>query len=229
MNHSNILSMLDSTLLKQTATKREIRDLCEQGMHYGFAAVCVQPTFVSLAKEILAGSAVKVCTVAGFPMGVNISAVKAFEAEKACLQGAQEIDIVQNLGAVMEEDYAFVEADVRAVKQAIGNNTLKVILETCYLTNEQIVLSAKAALAGGADYIKTSTGLFLAGATEEHVALMRQTVGPDCGVKAAGGIRTLADCIRMKNAGASRIGTGTALQIAREACSGGPAAEPGGY
>ena len=210
------MSRIDSTLLKQTATSQQICALCENAINNRFAAVCVQPCYVPLCAKWLNGSPVKVATVIGFPMGANTTAVKAFEAADAVRNGADELDMVINIGLATEGNWAAVRDDIAAVVEAGAGKCVKVIIETCFLDREQIRLACLAAADAGAQYVKTSTGMASGGATEENVRLMKQTVEGRCLVKAAGGIRTLEDCKRMLQAGADRIGTGSAAAIAEE-------------
>lgn len=214
MKRQNILSKIDSTLLKQTATSEQICALCENAINNGFAAVCVQPCYVSLCAKWLNGSGVKVATVIGFPMGANTTEVKAFEAQNAVKNGADELDMVINLGLAMEGKWDNVKQDIAAVVKASEGRCVKVIIETCFLTDEQVVAACRAAVEAGAQFVKTSTGMASGGATEHHVALMKSTVGDKCLVKAAGGIRTFEDCVKFVEAGADRIGTGSGAAIA---------------
>lgn len=213
MDKQAILSMLDSTLLKANAKKEDIIKLCQDAEKYKFAAVCVHPCHVRLCKETLAGK-VPVATVIGFPMGANTPEVKAFEAADAVQNGADELDMVINIGAVRDGDYALAERDIRGVVEAAGSRPVKVIIETCYLDKEQKKQACLAAMRAGAAFVKTSTGLAGGGATIEDVRLMKETVGGICKVKAAGGIRSLEECKSFIEAGADRIGTGTAAKIA---------------
>lgn len=188
--------------------------LIEQAREHHFASVCVNPYWVELAAEKLADSDVKVCTVIGFPLGATTTTVKAFEARDAVVNGATEVDMVINIGAAKDEDWDTVEEDIRAVVTVVGAEALvKVIIETCYLNEKEIVEACRCAQRAGADFVKTSTGFGSAGATAEHVALMRQTVGPDMGVKASGGVRTPADVAAMVAAGANRIGTSNGVAL----------------
>lgn len=207
--------MIDHTLLKSTAVRSDIAALCEQAKKHGFASVCVNPVWVCCAAGLLRGSSVHVCTVIGFPLGAAETAVKADEAALAVTHGADEADMVIDIASVLEGDYARTQADIQAVVDAAraaadekGRQVIvKVILETCCLSDEQIVQACRCAQRAGADFVKTSTGFGSGGATAEHVALMRRTVGAAMGVKASGGIRNAADMIRMIEAGANRIGT----------------------
>lgn len=236
LTKESILPLLDSTLLRQNATAEEIDTLCREALQWGFAAVCVHPCHLERIVRLLRGSPVRAATVVGFPMGCNLAQTKAAEAALCQALGAQELDMVMNIGAAVEGNFALVEKDILAVREAASKTTLKVILETCYLNNEQIEQACLAAVAAGADYVKTSTGFYTGGATLEHVRLMKAVVGNKALVKAAGGIRTMADCQSMVLAGASRIGTGTAGKIAQEGEAGiapgtgdAPSACGGGY
>ena len=203
-----LASRIDSTLLKPEASREQIAALCAEARQYGFASVCTNPLWAGFVREQLAGSDVLTCVVVGFPLGASATEVKAFEAATAVAAGAQEIDMVIDIAAARAGERERVEADVRAVAEAAhaGGARLKAIIETCLLSDEQKVLACEAAVAAGADYVKTSTGFSTAGATVEDVRLMRATVGPDVGVKASGGIRTREDALAMIEAGASRIG-----------------------
>jgi len=203
---------IDHTLLKATATKAEIEKICEEAIAHSFKSVCVNPHFVSYAKELLRDSDVLVCTVIGFPLGANTTEAKAFETMDAVRNGADEIDMVINVGALKEGNYDYVQNDIAEVKKA-ANTLLKVILETCYLTNEEIVVACNLAKQAGADFVKTSTGFGTAGATVEHVSLMRKTVGEKMGVKASGGVRSFDDLTKMIQAGATRIGTSSGVKL----------------
>jgi len=211
-----VASLLDHTLLKPDATYDDIVKLCDEAVKYGFAAVCVQPCHVRLVSERLdrGGGRVKACSVAGFPHGSNRSDVKAFEARKAVGDGAREVDMVVNVGALKSGDYRYVENDIRGVVEACGRGVItKVILETGYLNEEAIIKACALAKAAGASYVKTSTGFGPRGASVEDVRLMRQVVGEEMGVKAAGGIRTAEDVKKMVEAGATRIGTSASIKI----------------
>lgn len=206
--------LIDHTLLSATAQRRQVETLIEQAAQSHFASVCVNPCWVALAAERLADSDVQVCTVIGFPLGATTTAVKAFEAHDAVMNGATEVDMVINIGAAKDGDWQFVEEDIRAVVAAVDSKALvKVIVETCYLTDEEISQACISAQHAGADFVKTSTGFGTAGATAEHVALMRRVVGPDMGVKASGGVRTPADCAAMVAAGATRIGASNGIAL----------------
>ncbi|MDD9148875.1 deoxyribose-phosphate aldolase [Sporolactobacillus sp. CQH2019] len=213
----NIAKYIDHTLLKQNATKNEILRIIEEAKKYQFASVCINPCWVRLAAEELKGSAINVCTVIGFPLGAGTSAVKAFEAEKAIQDGAREIDMVMNVGALKSGDREYVEKDIRAVVDAArGKALVKVIIEACLLSDEEKTLACQLAVKAGADYVKTSTGFSSGGATAEDVALMRRAVGKEIGVKAAGGIHTKEEAETMIASGATRIGTSSGTIIMNE-------------
>ncbi|WP_374722210.1 deoxyribose-phosphate aldolase [Peribacillus tepidiphilus] len=210
----NTAKMIDHTLLKAEATQEQIIKLCAEAKKYGFASVCVNPVWVKTATEELKGSDVKVCTVIGFPLGSNTPETKAFEAKNAIENGATEVDMVINIGALKDKNDELVERDIRAVVDtAKGKALVKVIIETCLLTVEEKVRACELAVKAGADFVKTSTGFSTHGATVEDVALMRKTVGPDIGVKASGGVRDLNDLKSMVEAGANRIGTSSGVKI----------------
>jgi len=204
---------IDHTVLKPETTKAQITKLCEEAKAYDFASVCVNPTWVAYCSELLNNTDVKVCTVIGFPLGANTSKVKACETVNAIQNGATEIDMVINIGKLKDGDIAGVQEDIKAVVDAAKGNTVKVIIETCLLTKEEIVLACEQAVAAGANFVKTSTGFSTGGATVEDVTLMKQTVGDRAAVKASGGVRTLADMEAMIAAGATRIGTSNAITI----------------
>jgi deoxyribose-phosphate aldolase len=214
-----IASSIDHTLLKPEATQDQIAQLCEEAREYGFAAVCVNPTNVKLATELLKGSSVAVCTVIGFPLGATLPEVKAYEAQQALNHGATEIDMVINIGALKSEDYELVEQDIAAVTRTCHENgaICKVIIEAALLTEEEKSTACQLAKKAGADYVKTSTGFGPGGATVEDVTLMRRVIGPSMGIKAAGGIRTLKTALEMIEAGATRIGTSSSVKIMQEA------------
>ena len=205
---------IDHTLLKPEATQAQIDTLLDEALEYDFMSVCINPYWVSYAADRLKESDVKVCTVIGFPLGANTSAVKAFEASTAIDDGATEIDMVINIGAVKSGDWDQVEADIKAVVDVADQSVLvKVIIETCLLTDEEKVKACQATQAAGADFVKTSTGFSTGGATLEDVRLMRETVGSDMGVKASGGVSNLEEAQAMIEAGASRIGASKGIQI----------------
>jgi deoxyribose-phosphate aldolase len=211
-------SLIDHTLLKPTATADQIRQLCAEARKYGFAAVCVNPVWVPLCAELLAGSPVAVCTVVGFPLGADLSEAKAFEAQRCIVLGASEIDMVINIGALKDQDFATVRADIAAVVSGshAAGAIVKVIIEAAYLTDEEKIAACVLAKDAGADFVKTSTGFGPSGATAADVALMRRVVGPDTGVKAAGGVRTAQEFRSMVAAGANRIGASAGVKIVAE-------------
>jgi len=212
-----IAKIIDHTLLKPQATKADIQKLCAEAKEYGFASVCVNPYHVLWAASLLQDSSVKVCTVIGFPLGASNRRTKIFEAEKALLEGAQELDMVINLGALKENNYSLVANEIRGIVKATeGKALVKVIIETCYLTTEEKTRVCLLAKEEGADFVKTSTGFGSGGAVVEDVQLMRQIVGPQMGVKASGGIRRLAEAKAMIAAGANRLGTSAGVNILRE-------------
>ena len=204
---------IDHTLLKPEASEEQILKLIEEAKVYDFASICVNPTWIEFAAEQLKGSDVKVCVPIGFPLGANTSDVKAFETKDAIQKGAGEVDMVINVGALKSKDYDLVERDIRAVVEAANGTLVKVILETCLLTDEEKVKACQLAQKAGADFVKTSTGFSTGGATVEDVALMRKTVGPDIGVKASGGARSYEDALAFIEAGATRIGTSAGVAI----------------
>jgi deoxyribose-phosphate aldolase len=207
--------MIDHTLLKPDATHDQIAQLCYEARKYGFASVCINPTNVKLCAELLKDSGVDVCTVVGFPLGATPTDVKVFEAQQAVRDGATEVDMVINVGALKSRDYELVERDVASIARAChaGNAILKVIIEAALLTDEEKVVACQLCKVASADFVKTSTGFGPGGATAEDVALMRRVVGPAMGVKAAGGIRTFEDAQKMIAAGASRIGASASVKI----------------
>lgn len=214
----NIASMIDHTLLKPEATDKMIENLCNEAKVNGFAAVCVNPFYVKKAKELLEGTDVKVATVVGFPLGANVKEVKAFETKRAIEDGAEEIDMVINISALKSKDYVTVKEDIRAVVEAAGDKAIvKVIIETCLLTDEEKVKACELAKEAGAHYVKTSTGFSKSGATVEDVKLMKETVGENMKVKASGGIRDYKTAKAMVDAGASRIGASSSIRIIEEA------------
>jgi len=212
-------SLIDHTLLKPEASESDIRKLCEEAASYSFASVCVNPTWVKRASEFLRGTQVPVCTVIGFPLGATLSDVKAFEARRAIFNGAREVDMVINIGALKSGDDCAVDDDIRAVAEAAHENGVlcKVIIETALLTDEEKVRACHAAKNAGADFVKTSTGFAKGGATVHDVALMRRTVGSNLGVKASGGVKGIEDAKAMVEAGATRIGASVGVKIAQEA------------
>ncbi|MFL7792105.1 MAG: deoxyribose-phosphate aldolase [Anaerolineae bacterium] len=218
MNKKEIARLIDHTLLKPEATPAQVEQLCDEARSYGFASVCINPVYVKLAAERLKGSGVAVCTVIGFPLGANSTAVKVCETRQAMDDGATEIDMVIHIGALKAGDHEAVQKDIAAVAAACheGGALLKVIIEAVLLSMEEKVVACQLAKAAGADFVKTSTGFAGGGATVEDVRLMRQTVGAQMGVKAAGGIRSYADALAMVEAGASRIGASAGVQIVKQ-------------
>ncbi|MCH4825703.1 deoxyribose-phosphate aldolase [Planococcus halocryophilus] len=211
---TNIASYIDHTLLKPESTESQVVQLCKEAAEYNFASVCVNPTWVEKAAAELTNSEVKVCTVIGFPLGASTPETKAFETTDAISKGAGEIDMVLNIGALKSGNTDHVKKDIEAVVNAAkGKAIVKVILETCLLTDEEKVTASQLSKEAGADFVKTSTGFSTGGATIEDVKLMRQTVGPDMGVKASGGVRSLEDVEAMIKAGATRIGASSGVKI----------------
>ncbi|KIL44455.1 deoxyribose-phosphate aldolase [Jeotgalibacillus soli] len=211
---TSIAKMIDHTLLKPEATQEQIALLCNEAREYHFMSVCVNPSWVRFSSEQLAGSDVKVCTVIGFPLGASATETKAFEAKKAIEDGATEVDMVINIGALKSGKFEAVQQDIQAVVAAAKGKALtKVIIEASLLTEEEKVRACELAVAAGADFVKTSTGFSTGGATVEDIRLMRKTVGPDIGVKASGGVRSTDDANSMIEAGASRIGASSGVQI----------------
>lgn len=213
IDRKTIAAMIDHTLLKATATPEQIIQCCKQAKQYNFASVCANPCFVKLMSEELKGSEVKVCTVIGFPLGANSTEVKAFEAAKAVEDGADEIDMVINVGELKAGNLKYVENEIREVVRASQNAVVKVIIETCFLDDNEKVIACRLAQNAGAGFVKTSTGFGTGGAEVADVRLMRQTVGNSMGVKASGGIRSLDDALKMIEAGANRIGTSSGIAI----------------
>jgi len=210
-----IVGLIDHTALKPDTTKEQIKKLCSEAIEYGFASVCVNPSYVELCSELLKDSSVKVCTVIGFPLGATTTAAKVFEASEAMGNGATEVDMVINIGAIKSGDFDFVKKDIAAIVQAAkGKAIVKVILETCLLTEEEKIMSCKICKEVGADFVKTSTGFSTGGATVDDIKLMRSIVKPNLGVKASGGIRDYETAKAMVDAGASRIGASASVAIA---------------
>ena len=214
-----LASLIDHTALKPDTTEERIAALCQEAKAYRFAAVCVNPTHVALCHRLLDGTAVEVASVVGFPLGATLPEVKAYEAQRTIAAGATEIDMVLNIGALKDRQYERVRQDMAAVAQAchVRDVVLKVIIEAALLTDEERIAACVLAQEAGADFVKTSTGFGPGGATPEDVALMRRTVGPTMGVKAAGGIRSYQDALRMVSAGATRIGASSGVAITQEA------------
>ena len=229
LTSTEIAGLIDHTLLKADAARDEIEKLCVEALKYNFASVCVNPWNVAQAAEILRGSPVKVCTVVGFPLGATLPEVKVFETQRAIHHGAQEIDMVINIGGLKSELIGLVEADIRGVVEAShgGGAICKVIIETCLLSREEKIRVALASKSAGADFVKTSTGFSTAGATPEDVRLIRETVGAGTGIKAAGGVRTFEDLEKMVEAGATRIGASAGVKIVEQAREGKSSAQSG--
>jgi len=217
MSRINLPFLIDHTNLKPEATPEDIKRLCQEGIKYGFCAVCVNPCYVKLAAQELKGSKVKVCSVSGFPLGANRTDLKVKEAELGCKDGAAEIDMVINVGNLKAGDYKSIEKEINLILKAIGvGKILKVILETALLTQEEKIKGAKIVKESGAHFVKTSTGWGSGGATVEDVVLLRKTVGKDFGVKASGSIRDYQKTLQLIQAGANRIGTSASLKIMEE-------------
>ncbi|WP_426349162.1 deoxyribose-phosphate aldolase [Alloiococcus sp. CFN-8] len=214
MNKEKLAKMIDHTLLKADALEEQVKELCREAKEYNFASVCVNPGYVSLCAEELKNTDVKVCTVIGFPLGATTTEVKSFETKDAIEKGAQEVDMVINIGKLKDKDYLYVKNDIEeVVKAAKGKALTKVIIETCLLTKEEKIKACELAKEAGADFVKTSTGFSTGGATLEDIKLMRETVGPDLGVKASGGVRSYQDAITMIEGGATRIGASASIAI----------------
>lgn len=207
--------LIDHTLLKPEATKAQIEKLCSEAKEYDFKSVCVNPYYVKYAKELLKGSDVLVCTVIGFPLGQNTTAIKVAETKDAIKNGADEIDMVINIGALKSKDEDYVLNEIKEIRNACKGNTLKVIIETCLLSDEEKITACKLSKEAGADFVKTSTGFSTHGATVEDVKLMRKTVGEDMGVKASGGIRDRETALKMVEAGATRLGVSAGVAIVK--------------
>ena len=207
--------LIDHTLLKPEATKAQIEKLCGEAKEYDFKSVCVNPYYVKYAKELLKGSDVLVCTVIGFPLGQNTTEVKVAETKDAIKNGADEIDMVINIGALKSKDEDYVLNEIKEIRSACKGKTLKVIIETCLLTDEEKITACKLSKEAGADFVKTSTGFSTHGATVEDVKLMRETVGEDMGVKASGGIRDRETALKMVEAGATRLGVSAGVEIVK--------------
>lgn len=211
-----INKFIDHTLLKAYAKESDIVAICKEALEYDFASVCVNPANVLLASSLLKGSDVKVCTVIGFPLGANTIDVKAFETKDAVKNGAQEIDMVINIGKAKEHDYEYILDEIRSVVDSADGNLVKVIIETCYLEKEEMAEVCKMATLAGANFVKTSTGFGTGGAKAEDVSLMKANISKDMEVKASGGIRTLEDLEKMVEAGATRIGASSGAKIIEE-------------
>lgn len=217
MDKKTIASMIDHTLLKPEATPAQIEKLCAEAAEYHFASVCVNPVYIPLAARLLKGTGVKVCCVVGFPLGAIAPEQKAAEAASCAAMGAEELDMVIHVGAAKAGDWALVQRDIEGVVKAAAGHTVKVIIETCLLTDEEKVKACEAAKAAGAHFVKTSTGFSTGGATTHDIALMRKTVGPEMGVKASGGIRDYETAMAMIEAGANRIGASAGIAIVEAA------------
>ena len=219
LDAAQVAALIDHTILKADATEAQVIQLCEEARRHGFAAVCVNASYVPLCHKLLAGTTVEIAAVVGFPLGATLPEVKAYEAQRAIAAGASEIDMVIHVGALLGEQYDYVLQDIAAVVQACHARgaVLKVIIEAALLTDEEKVAACYLAQEAGADYVKTSTGFGPGGATLEDVALMRRTVGPEMGLKAAGGIRTYETTLAMVAAGATRIGASSGVRIVQEA------------
>jgi deoxyribose-phosphate aldolase len=214
MDKAKLSTYIDHTLLKPDTNEKQIIDLCNEAMKYHFASVCINPVWVKKAGEVLINSDIKVCTVIGFPLGANTINIKSFEANKAILDGAEELDMVINIGKLKSGNWDFVQNDIEMiVQEAKGKSIVKVILETCLLTDEEKVKACQIAQNAGADFVKTSTGFSTGGATIEDVKLMRKTVGDTMGVKASGGIRDYEIAVKFIEAGATRIGASSGVKI----------------
>ena len=214
MNKKDLARMIDHTSLKPEVTEKDIDVLCKEALEYNFASVCVNPAMVAKAASMLKDSDVKVCTVIGFPLGATTTEVKAFETEDVIKKGATEVDMVINVGKLKEGNLEYVKKDIEAVVNAAKGKALtKVIIETCLLTDEEKVTACKLSKEAGADFVKTSTGFSTGGATAADIKLMRETVGPDLGVKASGGVRSLEDAMTMIENGATRIGASASIAI----------------
>lgn len=204
---------IDHTLLKPNALDKDIEKICNEAKQYNFKSVCVNPCYVKLAKKTLTGSDVLVCTVIGFPLGATTTKAKVEETKSAINDGADEIDMVINISRTKEHDYQYLEKEISAIKKVCGERTLKVILETCLLSDDEIVAACLASKNAGANFVKTSTGFSTGGATIHAVTLMRQTVGPEMGVKASGGVHNFQEAMAMITAGATRIGASSGVAI----------------
>ena len=213
MDKKTIAAMIDHTLLKPEATAAQVEKLCAEAAEYHFASVCVNPVYIPLAARLLKDTGVKVCCVVGFPLGAIAPEQKAAEAASCAAMGAEELDMVIHVGAAKAGDWALVQRDIEGVVKAAAGRTVKVIIETCLLTDEEKVKACEAAKAAGAHFVKTSTGISTGGATTHDIALMRKTVGPKMGVKASGGIRDYATAMAMIEAGANRIGASAGIAI----------------
>lgn len=209
----NIAKYIDHTVLKATTTDKDVEKLCQEAMEYKFYSVCVNGCYVKKCKEILKGSSVDVAAVVGFPLGAMSMEAKVFEAKKAIEDGADEIDMVINVGKMLSGDYSYVEEEIRQIKETIGNKILKVIIETCYLNDEEKIKACELSLSANADFVKTSTGFGTAGATFEDVILMKKVVGDKAQVKASGGVKSYETASKYVEIGATRLGTSSGIEI----------------
>ena len=216
MSSNTIAKYFDHTILKPSATAAEVKIICGEAIGYGFFSVCINPVHVKTVKTLLTGTEVKVCSVVGFPIGAHTSFIKAKETEQAITDGADEIDMVINVGALKDKEFDFVESDIQSVVKAAAGKIVKVIIETCLLEESEIIKACRIARQAGAHFVKTSTGFAGGGATAADVALMRKTVGTDLQIKASGGIKTLEDTRKMIDAGANRIGASAGVAIMKE-------------
>lgn len=212
----NYNKMIDHTVLKADTPLETVKRICDEAMEYGFASVCINPCHVAYCADYLKDSDVNVCTVIGFPLGANTSAVKAFETKDAIANGADEIDMVMNIGALKDKNYDLVRDDVKAVVEAANGTLVKVILETCLLTEDEIKKACELCVEAKADYVKTSTGFSTRGATIENVRIMKEAVHGKAKVKAAGGVRTPEDMVKIVAAGADRIGTSAGCSLVKK-------------
>lgn len=214
MKKNVIASMIDHTILKPEASKKKVQKICEEAVENNFASVCINPCNVSMCAVLLKGSNINVCTVIGFPLGATTTCVKAFEALDAVKNGADEVDMVINIGRLKDKDYDYVRDDIKGVVEAVkGKALVKVIIETCLLTDNEKIAACKIAKEVGADFVKTSTGFSIGGASISDIKLMRETIGSVMGIKAAGGIHSYSDALGLVEAGASRIGASASIDI----------------
>ncbi len=214
--NNKVANMIDHTILKAFATTEDVKAICKEAVENNFFSVCINPTHIELVKKELEGSNVKVCTVIGFPLGANTPEVKAFETKDAIAKGADEVDMVINIGALKDKNYDLVLRDIKAVVDAADKKALvKLIIETCYLTDEEKKIACELSVKAGTDFVKTSTGFGTGGSTPQDIKLMRDVVGPNIGVKASGGVRNLNDAEAVINAGASRIGASASVAIVK--------------
>lgn len=214
MEKRDIAKIIDHTILKPEASVEAVEKICKEALEHKFASVCINPCHVALCSKLLKDSSVKVCTVIGFPLGATTKEVKVFETKNAIDNGAEEVDMVINIGALKDKNYDYVKEDIKAVVEAARGKALsKVIIETCLLTDDEKIIACKLSKEAGADFVKTSTGFSTGGATKDDVKLMRDTVGLDMGVKASGGVRSTEDALNVIEAGASRIGASASISI----------------